>query len=248
MSHRKVAIVTGALGGIGSVTCKELVKNGYLVIAVCRVRTDEEMAEWRDKYDLTTKDVKSFFMDVTDNQACALGLKAIFQEFGHVEVLINNVGITRDSQFKKMNVEQWNLVINTNLNSLFNMTQPVFQAMCEQGFGRIINISSVNGLKGQFGQTNYSAAKAGMIGFTKALAYEGAGKGVTVNVVAPGYTRTPMVAAMKSEALENITSQIPIKRLAEPSEVAAAIIYLASIDASYITGETLSINGGQYNA
>ncbi len=246
MSDKKVAVVTGALGGIGSITCKKLVEDGYFVVAVSRPRNETQISEWLNEYNLTSQDVKSLFVDVTDTQACAAGLKEVFEELGHIDVLVNNAGITRDAQFKRMSFEQWSEVINTNLNSLFNMTQPIFQAMCEQGFGRIINISSINGLKGQFGQTNYSATKAGMIGFTKALAYEGAAKGVTVNAVAPGYTRTPMVAAMKPEVLEAITSQVPAKRLAEPAEIAAAVIYLASEQAGYITGETLSLNGGQY--
>jgi acetoacetyl-CoA reductase len=170
----------------------------------------------------------------------------VLDEFGHVDVLVNNAGITRDTTFKKMTATQWSEVIDTNLNSLFNMTQPLFAHMCTRKYGRIVNISSVNGQKGQFGQANYSAAKAGMIGFSKALAYEGARSNVTVNVVAPGYTETPMVAAMREEVLEGIKAQVPMQRLATPVEVAQAVAYLASDKAAYITGETLALNGGLY--
>lgn len=246
MSDQKVAVVTGALGGIGSITCKRLADEGYMVIAVSRQKSDEQIIAWQQRHNINPTSINHLFIDITDHQACIAGLKRIFDAHGRVDVLVNNAGITRDSQFKKMNFDQWSEVINTNLNSLFNMTQPVFQAMCERGFGRIINISSINGLKGQFGQVNYSATKAGMIGFTKALAYEGASKGVTVNAVAPGYTRTPMVEAMKPEVLDAITAQVPVRRLAEPAEIAASILYLASEQAGYITGETLSLNGGQY--
>ena len=161
-------------------------------------------------------------------------------------MLVNNAGITRDTTFKKMSWEQWQEVMDTNLSSLFSVTQPVFNQMCEQGSGRIINISSVNGLKGQYGQVNYSAAKAGMIGFTKALAAEGARFGVTVNAVAPGYTATPMVTAIREDVLDSIKATIPLKRLATTEEVAGAVLYLAGEYAGYVTGETLSVNGGLY--
>ena len=181
---------------------------------------------------------------MSDSAQCAERLSAILQEEGTIDVLVNNAGVTRDGVFKKMTAEQWHDVINTNLNSLFNVTHPLFAAMCEKGNCRVINISSVNGIRGQFGQTNYSAAKAGMIGFSKALAAEGARSGVTVNVIAPGYTATPMVTAMRPDVLESITGEIPMKRLAKPEEIAAAVSYLVSDDAAYITGETLCINGG----
>lgn len=160
--------------------------------------------------------------------------------------MVNNAGITRDATFKKMTFEQWSAVIDTNLKTLYTVTHPVFTKMLEQKSGRVINISSINGLKGQFGQANYSAAKAGIIGFTKALAYEGARKGVCVNAVAPGYTMTPMVASMNQEALDAISKDIPMQRLAKPEEIAAGIMYLISDKAAYVTGETLSINGGLY--
>ncbi|NAX23723.1 SDR family oxidoreductase [Vibrio sp. V39_P1S14PM300] len=202
--------------------------------------------EWFNEKQFNEEQVRLFELDVTNTEECAVRLGELLVEEGTIDVVVNNAGITRDGVFKKMTPQAWKEVIETNLNSLFNVTQPLFAAMCEKGNGRIINISSVNGLKGQFGQTNYSAAKAGMIGFSKALAAEGARSGVTVNVVAPGYTATPMVAQMKPEVLESITNQIPMKRLAKPEEVAQAVSYLASDAGAYITGETLSINGGLY--
>lgn len=241
-----VALVTGAIGGIGSITCKKLIDEGYLVVAICRQKSADVLSQWLSDYDIDKDSVKFAFMDVTNNEECSVELEKLHKELGRFDVLVNNAGITRDTQFKKMDYKQWRDVIDTNLNSLFNVSQPVFNVMCENGYGRIINISSINGLKGQFGQTNYAAAKAGMIGFTKALAMEGARKGVTVNAVAPGYTKTPMVEELKPNVIESITAQIPVNRLAEPKEVAAAVAYLASKDSGFITGETLSINGGQY--
>ncbi|WP_438462460.1 SDR family oxidoreductase [Marinomonas sp. PE14-40] len=241
-----IALVTGAIGGIGSITCKKLIEEGYQVVAICRPKPADVLSQWLNDYDIDKESVKFAFMDVTNNEECSVELEKLHKELGRFDVLVNNAGITRDTQFKKMDYKQWRDVIDTNLNSLFNVSQPVFNAMCEKGYGRIINISSINGLKGQFGQTNYAAAKAGMIGFTKALAMEGARKGVTVNAVAPGYTKTPMVEELKTSVIESITAQIPVNRLAEPKEVAAAVAYLASKDSGFITGETLSINGGQY--
>lgn len=241
-----IALVTGAIGGIGSITCKKLIEEGYQVVAICRQKSADVLSQWLSDYDIDKESVKFAFMDVTNNEECSVELEKLYKELGRFDVLVNNAGITRDTQFKKMDYKQWRDVIDTNLNSLFNVSQPVFNVMCEKGYGRIINISSINGLKGQFGQTNYAAAKAGMIGFTKALAMEGARKGVTVNAIAPGYTKTPMVEELKTSVIESITAQIPVNRLAEPKEVAAAVAYLASKDSGFITGETLSINGGQY--
>ncbi|MFC3033407.1 SDR family oxidoreductase [Pseudoalteromonas fenneropenaei] len=247
MENLKIAIVTGAFGGIGSAIAKELVQEGCLVIAVASAkRTAADYDEWLNDTQLNPALVRPLFLDVTDQQACEAAISNLLEEFGRIDILVNNAGITRDSTFKKMTAAQWREVIDTNLNSLFNMTQPLFAAMCAQKFGRIINISSVNGQKGQFGQANYSAAKAGMIGFSKALAYEGARAGVTVNVVAPGYTETPMVAAMRTDVLDSIKAQVPMQRLATPTEVAQAVAFLASDKAAYITGETLALNGGLY--
>ncbi|MGR5133738.1 SDR family oxidoreductase [Vibrio alfacsensis] len=241
---KKVALITGSKGGIGSAITSQLVNDGFRVIATYSTGKHESASEWFNEKGFDKDQVRLFELDVTDTTECADKLVQLLQEEGTIDVVINNAGITRDGVFKKMTAQAWNDVINTNLNSLFNVTQPVFSAMCEKGSGRIINISSVNGLKGQFGQTNYSAAKAGMIGFSKALAYEGARSGVTVNVIAPGYTGTPMVEKMKPEVLESITNQIPMGRLASPEEIAASVSFLASDAGAYITGETLSVNGG----
>jgi len=241
---KKVALITGSKGGIGSAISSQLVNDGFRVIATYSTGKHESAAEWFAEKGFKEDQVRLFELDVTNAEECAERLCTLVQEEGTIDVLVNNAGITRDGQFKKMTAQAWRNVIDTNLNSLFNVTQPLFGAMCEKGNGRIINISSVNGQKGQFGQTNYSAAKAGMIGFSKALAFEGAKSGVTVNVVAPGYTGTPMVEQMKPEVLEAIKSQIPMKRLATPQEIAESVSFLASDAGAYITGSTLSVNGG----
>lgn len=243
---KKLALITGSKGGIGSAISSKLVEDGYRVIATYFTGNYQCALDWFNEKGFNEDQVRLFELDVTNTAECQERLSQLLEDEGTIDVLVNNAGITRDSVFKKMNIEAWNDVINTNLNSLFNVTQPLFAPMCEKGNCRIINISSVNGLKGQFGQTNYSAAKAGMIGFSKALAAEGARSGVTVNVVAPGYTGTPMVEQMKPEVLESIKAQIPMKRLATPEEIANAVGYLAGESGAYITGETLSINGGLY--
>ncbi|CAH0526046.1 SDR family oxidoreductase [Vibrio hippocampi] len=244
----KLALITGSKGGIGSAISSRLVENGYRLIATYYTGNYECAKEWFEEKGFTEEQVRLFEIDVTNTQECHDKLEALQEEEGTFDLVVNNAGITRDGQFKKMAPDAWFDVINTNLNSVYNVTQPLFAAMCEKGNCRIINISSVNGQKGQFGQTNYSAAKAGMIGFTKALAAEGARYGVTANVIAPGYTGTPMVEAMKEEVLDSIKNTIPLRRLAKPEEIAAAVAYLASDDASYITGETVAINGGLYMA
>ncbi|KGJ99659.1 SDR family oxidoreductase [Thalassotalea sp. ND16A] len=246
MKDKKVALVTGAMGGIGTAICHKMAEDGYHVLATHRPGKEDSATSWIDSEAFPANLVEPLALDVCDTADCDQVLKKVMEDFGRIDVLVNNAGITRDTTFKRMNFAQWNDVINTNLNSLFNVTQPLFQAMCEQGNGRIINITSINGLKGQFGQANYAAAKAGMIGFTKSLALESARFGVTVNAVAPGYTATPMVSSLKEEVLDSIKVQIPQRRLATPVEIAKSISYLASEDAAYITGETLNINGGQY--
>ncbi len=243
---KKLALITGSKGGIGSAISSKLVADGYRVIATYFTGNYQCALDWFNEKNFTEDQVRLFELDVTNTEECALSLSKLLEEEGTIDVLVNNAGITRDSVFKKMNAEAWKEVIETNLNSLFNVTQPLFAPMCEKGNCRVINISSVNGLKGQFGQTNYSAAKAGMIGFSKALAAEGARSGVTVNVIAPGYTATPMVEQMKPEVLDSIKNQIPMKRLATPVEIAEAVGFLASDSGAYITGETLSVNGGLY--
>ncbi len=246
MENMKIALVTGAMGGIGTEICRQLVEDGFKVLATHRPGKEDAAQQWLEDESFDSGTLNLLSLDVTDSTSCVEALKQVMKDYGTIDVLVNNAGITRDSAFKRMTFDKWNDVINTNLNSLFNVTQPVFYPMCEQGSGRIINISSINGLKGQFGQANYAAAKAGMIGFSKSLALESARSGVTVNVIAPGYTATPMVNVLKDEILDSIKAQIPLGRLAMPQEIAKAVSYLASEHAAYITGETLNINGGQY--
>ncbi len=237
----RVALVTGGTRGIGAAICKALKASGYKVAATYG-GNDEAAQKFR-----TETGVNVYKWDVSSFDACAAGVKQVEADLGPVDVLVNNAGITRDAQLHRMKPEQWTEVINTNLGSLFNMCRQVIEGMRERKFGRIINISSINGQKGQFGQTNYSAAKAGEIGFTKALAQEGARAGITVNAVCPGYIATDMVKAMSQEVLQkNILPQIPIGRLGEPEEIARCVIFLASDDAGLITGSTLTANGGQY--
>jgi acetoacetyl-CoA reductase len=239
----RVAVITGGTRGIGAAVSKALKAAGYQVAAT--YHSNEEAAQ---KFKAETG-VHVYKWNVSVYEECAAGLAGVEKELGPIDVLVNNAGITKDGMFHKMTPDQWYGVINTNLNSLFNMCRPVIEGMRERGFGRIINISSVNGQKGQMGQTNYSASKAGDIGFTKALALENANKGVTVNAICPGYIATEMVKAVPKEVLEKaILPQIPTRRLGEPEEVARCVVFLASDDAGFITGSTLSANGGQYMA
>ncbi|ENV48882.1 acetoacetyl-CoA reductase [Acinetobacter brisouii CIP 110357] len=246
MSEKKVALVTGALGGIGSEICRQLVAAGYKIIATVVPREENREKQWLINEGFNESDVRFILTDLTKHEEATVAINEAIEAEGRVDVLVNNAGITRDATFKKMTFEQWTQVIDTNLKTLFTVTQPVFLKMLEQKNGRIVNISSVNGLKGQFGQANYSATKAGIIGFSKALAQEGARSNICVNVVAPGYTATPMVTAMREEVVKSIEDQIPLQRLARPEEIAAAVLYLVSDNGAYITGETLSVNGGLY--
>jgi acetoacetyl-CoA reductase len=239
----RVAVVTGGTRGIGAAVSKALKAAGYEVAAT--YHSNDEAAE---KFKAETG-VHVYKWNVSVYDDCAAGLAAVEKDLGPVEILVNNAGVTKDGMFHKMTPEQWYSVINTNLNSLFNMCRPVIEGMRERGFGRIINISSVNGQKGQMGQTNYSASKAGDIGFTKALALENANKGVTVNAICPGYIATEMVMAVPKDVLEkSILPQIPARRLGKPEEIARCVVFLASDEAGFITGSTLSANGGQYMA
>jgi acetoacetyl-CoA reductase len=236
----RVAVVTGGTRGIGAAISKALKAAGYNVAA--NYGGNDEAA---NKFKAETG-IAVYKWDVSSFDACAAGLKQVEADLGPVEVLVNNAGITRDAPFHRMTPDQWNQVINTNLNSLFNMSRPVWEGMRTRKFGRIINISSINGQKGQFGQANYSAAKAGDLGFTKALALEGARAGITVNAICPGYIATEMVMAVPKDVLEkNILPLIPAGRLGEPDEIARCVVFLASDDAGFITGSTLSANGGQ---
>ena len=236
----RVAVVTGGTRGIGAAISKALASAGYQVAAVYH-GNDEAAAKFKSE-----TGIHVYKWDVGDFEACSTGLAQVTKEIGPVDVLVNNAGITRDGMFHKMTPAQWRQVIDTNLSSLFNMCRPVIEGMRERGFGRIVNISSINGQKGQMGQVNYSAAKAGDIGFTKALAQENANKGVTVNAICPGYIATEMVMAVPKDVLEkSILPQIPVRRLGQPEEIARCVVFLASDDAGFITGSTLSANGGQ---
>ena len=237
----RVAVVTGGSRGIGAAISKALKAAGYKVAATY-AGNDEAANAFK-----TETGIPVYKWDVSNTEACADGLKQVAADLGPIEILINNAGITRDTAFHRMTAEQWHAVINTNLNSLFNMTRPVIEGMRARKFGRIINISSINGQKGQFGQTNYSAAKAGDLGFTKALAQESAKLGITVNAICPGYIATEMVMAVPQEVREkNIIPQIAVGRLGEAEEIARCVIFLAADEAGFITGSTLSANGGQY--
>ena len=237
----RVAVVTGGTRGIGEAISKALKGAGYKVAA--NYGGNDEAAQ---KFK-AANDIPVYKWDVSSYEACAAGLKQVETDLGPIEVLVNNAGITRDAMFHRMTPEQWGAVVNTNLNSLFNMCRPVIEGMRGRKFGRIINISSINGQKGQMGQANYSAAKAGELGFTKALAQESARSGITVNAICPGYIATEMVKAVPKEVLEkNILPQIPLGRLGEPEEIARCVVFLASDDAGFITGSTLTANGGQY--
>ena len=246
MRHR-VAFVSGGMGGIGTAVCRRLARSGAKVVAGCLPgyeRKDEWLAAMRGD----GLQVHAAEGNVDDYESCADMFYQISSVIGPVDILVNNAGITRDGVFKRMSPADWYAVINTNLNSVFNVTRQVIEGMTDRGWGRIVNISSVNALKGQFGQTNYSAAKAGMHGFSKALAQEVVKKGVTVNTISPGYVETDMVRAMKPEILQSIVDQIPMGRLAQPEEIAGLVAYLASDEAGYITGANISINGGLHMA
>ncbi|MCA3593852.1 MAG: acetoacetyl-CoA reductase [Methylobacterium sp.] len=237
----RVALVTGGSRGIGAAISKGLKAAGYKV-AASYAGNDEAAAAFTKETGIPT-----YKWDVSDYDACAAGIAKVESDLGPIDVLVNNAGITKDGMFHKMTKDQWYGVINTNLNSLFNMTRPVWEGMRARKFGRVICISSVNGQKGQMGQVNYSAAKAGDIGFVKALAQEGARAGITVNAICPGYIGTDMVRAIAQDVLEKaILPQIPVGRLGEPEEIARAVVFLAADEAGFITGSTLSANGGQY--
>ena len=239
----RVALVTGGTRGIGAAISKALKAAGYKV-AASYAGNDEAANKFKAETGINV-----YKWDVASFDACAAGIKQVESDLGPIEVLVNNAGITRDTPFHRMALEQWSAVINTNLGSLFNMTRHVFEGMRGRKFGRIINISSINGQKGQFAQVNYSAAKAGELGFTKALAQEGARNGITVNAITPGYINTEMVQAVPKDVLEkSILPLIPIGRLGEPEEIARCVVFLASDEAGLITGSTLSANGGQYFA
>jgi acetoacetyl-CoA reductase len=243
---KRIALVTGGMGGLGEAICLKLTELGYTVVTTyspSNINADKWLREMRER----GYPFHAFACDVSDWDSCVACVKHITDEVGPVDVLVNNAGITRDMTFRKMDRVNWGVVMRTNLDSCFNMTKQVCEGMVDRGWGRVINISSVNGQKGAFGQTNYSAAKAGMHGFTKALALEVARKGVTVNTISPGYIGTKMVMAIPREVLDSkIIPQIPVGRLGKPEEVAGLVAYLASEEAAFVTGANIAINGGQH--
>ena len=236
----RIALVTGGSRGIGAAISTALQTAGYTVAATY-AGNDEKAAAFTAE-----TGIKTYKWDVSDYDACAAGIAAVEADLGPVDILVNNAGITRDAPFHKMSRDQWTDVMRTNLDGVFNMTHPLWNGMRERKFGRIINISSINGQKGQFAQANYSAAKAGDIGFTKALAQEGARAGITVNAICPGYIATEMVMAVPEKVRDSIIAQIPAGRLGEAAEIARCVVFLASDDAGFITGSTMTANGGQY--
>jgi acetoacetyl-CoA reductase len=243
-ANKRIVLVTGATGGLGTAMCRKLYDDGYRVVG--NYHTKEKADKWQSKMKSEGYDIKLFYGDVSDFDSAAEMIKKIETEVGPIDTLVNNAGITRDGRLINMKKEDWHAVINTNLNSVFNCSRNVLEGMMGRKFGRIINISSVNGQRGQFGQTNYSAAKAGMHGFTKSLAMEVAKYGITVNTISPGYIGTDMVMAVPEKVLSQIIAQVPMGRLGGTHEVAHLVSFLASEETSFITGANYSINGGQH--
>lgn len=243
---QRVALVTGGMGGLGEAICIKLAALGYKVVTTHSLG-NKTVTEWLRTMNDMGYGFKAYPCDVADYDSCKACVEAVTKDLGPIDILVNNAGITRDMTFKKMSKADWDAVIHTNLDSCFNMTKQVMDGMVERGWGRVINISSVNGQKGAFGQTNYSAAKAGIHGFTKALALEVAKKSVTVNTISPGYIGTKMVMAIPQEVLDSkILPQIPVSRLGKPEEIAGLVAYLSSEEAAFVTGANISINGGQH--
>ncbi|MBK6358273.1 MAG: 3-ketoacyl-ACP reductase [Betaproteobacteria bacterium] len=242
---KKVAYVTGGMGGIGTSICQRLAQDGYTVVAGCGPNSPRK-DRWLAEQKALGFDFIASEGNVSDWDSTKAAFDKVKAEVGEIDVLVNNAGITKDGQFRRMSIDDWKAVIDTNLNSLFFVTKQVVDGMLDRGWGRIINISSMNGQRGQFGQTNYSTAKAGMHGFTMALAQEVAAKGVTVNTVSPGYVGTEMVRAIREDVLEKIVATIPVKRLGEPQEIASIVSWLASQQSGFTTGANFSCNGGNY--
>lgn len=246
MSEKKIALVTGGTGGIGTAICIRLALQGRLVIAGYFPPEKEAAEAWQRARKAEGYDIEIAAGDVSDYEASQNMVREIETRFGGIDILVNCAGITRDKTLRKMEPDQWHAVLRTNLDSAFNVTRHVVEDMTQKQFGRIVNIASVNGQKGQFGQTNYSAAKAGLHGFTKALAQEVAAKGVTVNTVSPGYVKTEMTSAMPEEVLSSIVSQVPVGRMASPDEIAHSVCFLTEDQNAYMTGANLPVNGGMY--
>jgi len=246
MNRRKIALITGGMGGLGEAICRKMAQAGYRVAATYSPHNDHA-AGWIEAHKQDGFDFSAYRVDVADHMSCRAAIMDIVRDMGSIDVLVNNAGITRDATLRKMTREDWRMVIATDLDSVFNMTRQVLHGMLENRWGRILNISSVNGQKGAYGQANYSAAKAAVHGFTKALALEMADKGITVNTISPGYLRTGMVMKMPKEILETkILPEIPFGRLGEPDEVAGLVVYLCSEEAGFVTGANIAINGGQH--
>ncbi|MCM2567652.1 acetoacetyl-CoA reductase [Janthinobacterium kumbetense] len=246
MKEQKVALVTGGMGGLGTALCRRLHGAGFAVVAA-HTPGNARVGSWLDEQQTQQYYFHPLAVDVSDFDACSEAVASVLAKFGRIDVLVNNAGITRDQSMRKMELPHWAEVMRTNLDSLFNMSKQVLEPMLANRWGRIINISSVNGQKGAFGQCNYAAAKAGVHGFSKALALEVARHGITVNTISPGYLRTQMVTAVPADILETkILPQIPLGRLGEPDEVAALVAYLASDEAAFVTGANIAINGGQH--
>lgn len=245
---KRIAVVTGATGGLGVSMCKTLHDQGRQVVATYYPGEgcEEAAKTWQKQMQEEGYDLTIYPLNVADYDSCCAFIATVEAEQGAIDILVNNAGITRDAPLKRMKPDQWAEVINTNLTSMYNMCQPVFDNMCQRGWGRIVNISSLNGEKGQFGQSNYAATKAGIYGFTRSIALEGARKGVTVNAVSPGYIDTPMVRQVPENVLDSIVSGIPVGRLGQPEEIARAVSFLTADDAGFITGTNISVNGGQY--
>lgn len=240
----RVCLVTGGTGGIGTEICKRLAKAGHVVATT--YRNEEKAKAWKEELAKDGHTLHIYKCDVSDFEDTQKAIKAIVADLGPITVLVNNAGITRDSSLRKMSHDQWRDVVSSNLDSVFNVTRPALDYMLESGFGRIINISSINGQKGQFGQANYAAAKAGMHGFTKALAQEVARKGVTVNTVSPGYIDTDMIQAVPDNIRQSIMSQIPVGRFGKPEDVAHVVSFLIQEDSGFITGANIATNGGHF--
>lgn len=243
---KKVALVTGGTSGLGAAICAQLASDGYQVIANYLPAFEREAMQWQEASEQDGLPCTIAAADVSDAASCQQMIDDLLEKFGRIDIVVNNAGITRDASLKKMEIDQWNAVINTNLSSLYNVCKPVLESMQKNRFGRIVNISSVNAQRGQFGQTNYSAAKAGVHGFTKALAQEMARHGVTVNTISPGFINTSMVAAIPEELRTQIIDSIPVGRVGEPEDIARAVRFLIDDDADYMTGTEISINGGLF--
>lgn len=244
--ERMVAVVTGGTGGIGTAICQELSKNNKVIACYFKDGRHEEAKRWQEEQQQLGYDIDIVYGDIAQYPDCEKLTALIMERYGAIDILVNNAGITQDSSLRKMTPQQWQHVIDANLTSVFNMTRNIIPHMLDKKFGRIINISSINGRKGQYGQCNYAATKAALFGFTTSLALEVASKGITVNTVSPGYIETAMLASMKEDVLNSIISNIPVGRLGYPKEIAHAVAFLAGEESAFITGANLDINGGQY--